>query len=170
MKTVRTLAAALAVAALALTGCTTPPAAAASVEGVRVANETVTATGDVLVSVGANPAVSSKQAASDLTLGEASRQIAAQTGTEVGDDERAAILAVNAGASTVASTPQGAAWGEAVTTTYLLIEKLGEEAFAEKVQALDITVNPRYGTWEPERLTLADSSLSRASQAQAVNP
>lgn len=169
MKTVRTIAAGLAVAALGLTGCSQPPAAAASVEGVRIPSETVTATGEMLVSLGADPAVAYKQAAFDLMLGEASRQIAAQTGVQVGDDERAEILSRVSGAALIAQSPQGEAWGEAVSTTYVVLDKVGQDAFAQKLGELDITVNPRYGTWVPEQVSLADSSLSRASGSLASN-
>lgn len=167
MKSVRTIAAGVAVAALALTGCTPPPSTAASVEGVRIPTETVTVTGDKLVSLGANPAVAYKQAAFDLMLGEASRQIAAQTGTPVGDDERAAILARDPNAQTMADSPQGRAWAEAVSTTYVVLERVGDDDFASRLGDLDIEVNPRYGTWSPDRITLTDSALSRASDGLA---
>lgn len=167
-KAARTWAAGIAVAAVALTGCTQPPGAAATVDGVRIPDSTVTRAGEALVTLGgAAPSIAYKQAAYDLTLGEASRQIAASVGESVSDADRSAILGRNPGAARVAATPEGQAWGEAVSTTYLVLEKVGEEQFSQKLRDLDIDVNPRYGTWSAEQFTMVDSALSRPAATGA---
>ena len=83
-KAARTLAAGVAVAALALTGCANSPADAATVNGVRIADSTVREVARVLgQATGSETGLALKQATYDLVLGEAARQIAASTGTTI---------------------------------------------------------------------------------------
>lgn len=167
MKSARVIVAGVATAALALTGCTGHPGTAASVDGVTVSDAAVTRAGNAIAAAGADPTMAWKQASYDLALGEASRQIAASSNTVVTEKERADILASSPAAAAIANTPDGKEWGEAVTTSYLVIDKMGEEAYAQALRAKNITINPRYGTWSPEKLTLTDSSLAQpATPAQ----
>lgn len=163
-KTARIIAAGTAVVAVALTGCSRPPAAAAVVNGVQIPNAQVDRAAEAIVTRGgADPATARRQVAFDLTLGEASRQIAERTGTRIAQADRDALLANQQAAQEVAQTPEGAPWGEAVTTTYLLLQSLGQDRFLQEMRGTDIVVNPQYGTWEPDRVTLSDASLSRAA-------
>ena len=71
-KAARTLAAGVAVAALALTGCANSPADAATVNGVRIADSTVREVARVLgQATGSETGLALKQATYDLVLGEA---------------------------------------------------------------------------------------------------
>lgn len=168
-KAARTLAAGVAVAALALTGCANAPSDAATVGGVRIADSTVREVARSLTALsGTESSVALKQATYDLLLGEASRQIAASTGTTVAAAERQAVVAENQLASAVSSTPEGAPWGEAVGSTYVLLEKLGEAKYVEELNKIAITVNPRYGQWDASRVTFTDASLSRVADPSTL--
>lgn len=165
-KAARVLTASVAAAALALTGCAGNPADAASVGSVSIKDSTVRGVADAIVEVtGTDPAVALKQATYDLTLGEASRQIAAATGTVISGAEGAAIVGQSQAAAAVAATEQGAPWAEAVGSTYVLLEGMGEEKFVQELNKLDIRVNPRYGAWDASRVTIVDAPLSSASTA-----
>jgi hypothetical protein len=43
---------------------------------------------------------------------------------------------------------------------------MGEEAYIQQLNQLDIEVNPRYGTWDAANVTLGDPSLSRVATAK----
>lgn len=160
-KAPRTLAVGVAIAALALTGCANSAADAATVGGVRIADNSVRQAA-VLISEasGADSALALKQATYDMVLGEAGRQIAASRGIAVSGAEKSAVLAQYPAAAAVAATPEGAAWGDAVTTAFVVQDKLGVERYAEDLQKMAITVNPRYGAWDATHATFRDASLS----------
>ncbi len=165
-KAVRVLSAGVAVAALALTGCAGNPADAATVGGVRIADSTVRGVARSIVeATGTDPAIALKQATYDLVLGEASRQIAAASGTAVSVADRTAVVGQNQLAAAVSATEAGAPWGEAVGTTYVLLDELGEQKYIEELNKLDIEVNPRYGRWDAAGVTIADAPLSNAATA-----
>jgi hypothetical protein len=168
-KAARTLAAGVAVAALTLTGCAGAPSDAATVNGVRIADSTVREVAQTLTAAsGTESSVALRQATYDLLLGEASRQIAASTGTVVPEADKKAIVAQNQLASAVAATPQGAPWADAVGTTYVLLEELGEDSYLTELNKLDVTVNPRYGQWDASRVTFTDASLARDASAASL--
>lgn len=163
-KAARILSAGAAVAALALTGCSESPSAAAVVGGHRIAETEVNQAAQTLTALtGTELNVSLKQAAFDLTLGEASTLIAERAGARITQAEKDEVLAKNELASAVAGTPGGRPWGDAVATTYLVIERIGGDAFRTQLKELPISVNPRYGTWSAEQLTMVDSSLARVA-------
>lgn len=161
-KAARTAVAGVALAALALTGCATSPSNAATVEGVRIADSTVQQVAQGLVAAsGAEASVMVRQATYDLVLGEASRQMAASTGTPVSAADQRAVLEQYPAAAAVAATPEGAPWGDAVTMAFVMQERLGVDQFLVELGELDITINPRYGQWDATRGTFSDASLAR---------
>lgn len=161
-KAARTLAAGVAVAALALTGCANAPADAATVNGVRIADSTVREVAQILGSTpGADSTMVMKQATFDLLMGEASRQIAASTGTTIKASDQSGLMAQYPAVGAVAQNPQGKPWVDAVTASYLVHEQLGAEKFLEELNKVDITVNPRYGQWATNAGGFVDGSLSR---------
>lgn len=162
-RAVRGIAGGVAVAALTLTGCAQPPSAAAVVGDVRIPQTVAQDAGAALATVtGANTASSLQQAAFDLVVGEAATQIAQKQNLSFSDAQRADVLSVSTAAQAVVATPGGAAWGQAVTTTYLTLQQMGEADFARELAGIPISINPRFGTWDPTQLTMVDSSLSTA--------
>lgn len=168
-KAARTLAAGVAVAALALTGCTQPPYAAGTVEGVPVPDEAVQRAGKALVDAAAlGSATAYKQAAFDLLLGEASRQIAADHGHQISEAEKQQLIRGDQTVGSIMGNPDAWAWGDAVATTYMVSRELGQERFVEELKGLDIEVNPLYGSWDPSVGTMVDSALSASAGDRAA--
>lgn len=163
-KAARILSAGAAVAALVLTGCSEPPSAAAVVDGHRIADSEVTQAAQTLTALtGTELNVALKQAAFDLAVGEASTRIVERAGARITQAEKDEVLAQNELASAVAATPGGRPWGDAVATTYLAIDKVGGDAYKAQLKDMPISLNPRYGTWSSEQLTMIDSSLARVA-------
>lgn len=161
-KAARTLAAGVAMAALALTGCANAPSDAATVQGVRIADSQVREVARGLSEVsGAEPRLAVRQATYDLLLGEAASQIAASTGTTISAAEQGEVLEQYPAAAAVAQAPGGEPWADAVTRAFLLQDKIGADSFVEELGKLDITVNPRYGQWQPSQGSFTDASLAR---------
>ncbi len=160
----------LVAATLILTGCSTPPSAAAIVGDQQISHTSVRQAASALVAAsGAEADVALRQAAYDLLMGEASDQILARHDLMVTDAERAELLATSETANAIANTPDGAEWGRSVAQTYLAIERLGSDAYASDIADLGIVVNPRYGSWDPAQVTVVDSALSAPFDPLAVN-
>lgn len=169
-KATRPVLAGAVIAALTLTGCSSWPGAGAEVQTVRVADQQVVDTAKVIVDVtGVDNYTALRQAAFDLTLGEASRQIVAAKGVEISAADKAAALAGSPAAQAISANPVGAPWGDAVATATLAIDKVGQDDFVEAIRGLDIRINPRYGTWSPQQMTMVDSSLSTSVDALRLN-
>lgn len=161
-KAARTLAVGAAVAALALTGCANSPSDAATVEGVRIADSQVRQVAQALTDGrGMEPSMALKQATYDLLLGEASRQVAASTGTVVSAADQAELVGQYQALAAVADNPAAAPWVDAVTRSFLIGDQLGGEKYTEEILKLDVTVNPRYGKWDPLNGPITDASLAR---------
>ena len=168
-KAARTLAAGVAVAALALTGCANSPADAATVNGVRIADSTVREVARVLgQATGSEPGLALKQATYDLVLGEAARQVAASTGTTITAADQQEVIGQYPAVAAVSQVPGGAEWADAATRAFLLQEELGADKFVEEVGKLDITINPRYGQWDASRASFGDASLARAADSATL--
>ncbi len=159
--------AAAAAAALLLTGCSAPPSAASVVGGERISDREVRDAGTAIATVtGADAATSVRQAAFDLTLGEASRQISVRTGVAVSDAARQSVIDADPAFRQVADLPEGAAWAAARSSTYALVEQMGNDRFVQELSKTPITFNPRYGAWDAQQLGLTSSALSTAVQTQ----
>lgn len=158
-KAIRSLAGA-AIAAFALSGCTSWPGAGGTVEHIRVPDAQVVHTATVIASATGTETIQAlRQSVFDLTVGEASRQVAASHRIQISDADKAAVLAGSKGAQKVVASG-GAEWGDAVATTAIVVSRLGNERYAEGLRKLDIQINPRYGTWSPGKLTMVDPSLA----------
>lgn len=160
-KLARGAAAGVALAAITLTGCTRPPSAAAVVEGTRVPDSTVRQAATVLTGVvGVDPSIATTQATYDLALAEASVIIAGQENVTVTDGAVDEVLNSSQMLVAAASTAEGADWARGVAYTNVVLTDVGRETYIADLQALDIEINPRYGTWDAENYTIASSSLA----------
>ncbi len=159
-KAIRPLAAA-AIAALALTGCTSWLGAGAHAGGVRIADETVVQSAQALGQ--ATGATSHREllvaVAADLARGEAVRQVVQSNGIEVTDAEKAALLGANPQMERVIEAGAGP-WWDAVATTTVAMGKMDGKRLQQGIEGVDVEVNPRYGNWNPNSLGLVSSNLS----------
>ncbi|WP_232549595.1 hypothetical protein [Propioniciclava soli] len=163
------LVAAGAFAALTLTGCAPSAANAAVVEGVRIPDVAVReATPVVAAILQRDAAVASRQAVFDLTVGEASAIIADRNEVDVTDAELSAVLSQSPRYAAAAQTEEGRDWVHSVARAFVVMDKVGREEFLAELGDMDIEINPRYGTWDGTRFTLADASLARVAPSAQV--
>jgi hypothetical protein len=151
---------------LALSGCSGQnPNIAATVDGVAIpvteAEETYTALKTYLQ----NPSLAA--ATGLLVTSRVGASIAQQQGLQFSDDDRAA-----ASASTL---PQELAADQSLSgfvndyvTTVLVSQQLGQEAFLAAAAAVEVEVNPRFGSWDAATLQLEPGSGSLSSPAPAT--
>lgn len=168
-KAVRGIVVGVAAAALALTGCAQPPGAAARVNGVDIPDSVVReATSVVSSQLGMAESTVLRQVAVDITMAEASTQLAARNGVEVSQARIDEALQLDPRVDALADIPASRAWAEGLATTYVVIDQMGSEAYARQLRELPISINPRYGTWDSQNLDLSDSSLSRVQAPQSL--
>jgi hypothetical protein len=131
---------------IALGGCASSPANAAVVDGTEISRETFTAdvegagqvsqlTPDQVLSVLVQAAVAERLAAEeDITITDAERE--QQLNPEV--------LAVTDARHFVME----------LADVQIVAGELGEEQFTEALRSADVRVNPRYGSWDPQRVSV----------------
>lgn len=164
-KLARGVAAGVAIGAITLTGCSRPPSAAAVVEGHRIPDSKAQEVGTVLASSGlVDPANAGAMATLFLAIGEASSIIADENGMEITDADLDALIAQDQSLTAVAGSDPGLDWAR----SYALVNTVAnarQEQFTTDLQQLDIEINPRYGTWDPEAGQLVSSSLAIDAEA-----
>ena len=158
-KAVRFIAAGTVAAALALSGCASSPSSVAVVDGTMITEREVSEANAVVASViGADERQTRKKVALDFIMGAAAAQVAERTGVTITDADRAALIATDQAATRVAQDPAGRAWADAASTNILLIQQLGEEKVRAELEAVDVQVNPRYGSWDAQVLGLTEGT------------
>ena len=137
--------AALAVAGLA--GCSqNSPGVAAYVGDSEISDRQVNeAVEGVNAAIGEQGPVARQDVITAMVLGEVSAQIAARKNIAIDEADRTAqtnpVLLTSAAAREVAFD---------VADTTIVQDQLGSEAFLAEIKATSVTVNPRYGVWNPE--------------------
>ena len=162
-KAVRGIASGVVAAVLALAGCSSPPGAAAQVNGVSVPDTAVRHAASVVsAQLGIAESGVLPQVALDMTLGEASTQIAARNDIQVSDARiQETLRSVDPRLLPLAEMPGSDAWVRSAATTYVVVQEMGRERYTEQLRELPIRVNPRYGTWDAANVDLVDGSLSQ---------
>lgn len=160
MKSVRWLLAVALAVGLLLTGCSAPrPSVAATVGGVTITEaqleSTTATTANVLAG---DPAVVRPAVLRWLILGQIARTIDAEKGLGLTDAQREQSATGSALAALLASeaTRDFALNGGDVT---YVANKLGSsQAFAAAAEGVRVSINPRHGTWDGQRLDLTKGS------------
>jgi len=159
---------AAALAAVCLTACSqNSPGVAAYVGEAEISDRQVNeAVDSVNAAIGEEGVVARQDVLTAMVLGEVSQQIAARKNIAISEAERTAqtnpVLLSNPAAREVAFD---------VADSTIVQEKLGSQAFLAEIKATPVTVNPRYGVWNPETrgesiLEAEAGSLSRPGAAQ----
>lgn len=146
---------------VALVGCTPSPTTAAEVGDATVSVSTLDALLEDCPTIGQQE-VTAPLAMNELIRMAAFRQVADTTGTELNEDELRSLLLADATYGPFLAEQPGCVDllipGLAAAT---LPEKGDVEELNEALQELEITVNPRYGTWQEDAFAIAGSgSLS----------
>lgn len=158
----RTLVAATALLAFAVTGCANAaPGVVAYVGDADISqsqlDRAVTALSSTLQ---AGQTVSSQAVVNALIHGDLAEQIAADKGIAVTDADRERVLQGSALAPLVA-VPDAKAVAYDVADQAIVSQKLGPEAYLAEVERRKVTLNPRFGVLDPkQKIIVTDQSGS----------
>jgi hypothetical protein len=166
---VRLASAALAVGVLVVTGCSqNSPGVAAYVGDEQITDTELTeAVEGVNEAIGEESPVPRQDIITAMVLGEVSAQIAARKNIPLTDEKRAAQTN-----PVLLAFPEAKAVAFDLADSRIVQETLGTEAFVAEIQATPVTVNPRYGVWNPRAvgqpiLNGELGSLSQPGSAQS---
>ncbi len=161
MKKLTLVAAGLAAAAVTLTGCTPAPSVAVVVEGVQVPTSVVLDSVPPIVTyLQETPTTAQLGAANAFAREEVSRVIAARHNLVVTDAEVNGAIAASPTAAAVAAADGGGPFVRAVIYTSIVLDRLGEQVYAQELPSVQVEMNPRFGGWNPATGGLVDTSLS----------
>lgn len=158
------------IAALALTGCAQDPNVAARVGDVTILDSDVQQATTVVseafdVSEGEARAV----AFAALMRGAFAETLQAKHGHTVTPAEREEVMAANPDLAMLDVNEQTRPLADGVADSIVMAQWLGQERLPEEIAGLDVTMNPRYGKWNPQTGEFGGSgSLSRP--AEVANP
>lgn len=169
MKTVRWIAAAVAVALLGLTGCVAPtPSSAAQVGPTTISVAQLEGTTAAVSAVLGTPATELRaNVLTALIQNELARQIAAAAGVTVDPAGRAPLIATSDQLKALAANPATAGFTNDVVDVQTVLEAVGGSGpFIQAAAKFPVRVNPRFGNWDAA--TLAPAGLGSISQPYAV--
>ncbi|WP_114560253.1 SurA N-terminal domain-containing protein [Desertihabitans aurantiacus] len=146
----RRLAAAGAVAVL-VGGCANHPTDAAVVDGTAISESSLQTTVQAAArALGAAPTdINQRAVLASLVQGAVVDEVAEERGVDVDPRARESLINTEPQLQAFAADPEAAPLAEALADVALVQQQLGPEAFSEAFLAVPVTVNPRYGTWDP---------------------
>lgn len=164
MKSVRWVLAVVVAGLLVLSGCSKPGAnVAASVNGVDIPGSRIE---NAVAAIGSSPGQLAEPHAIVLTWairGEVARTIATEQGIQLTGEPRTALMNTNPSLEQYAQLPNASDFVNDLVDATLVINKVGEPAFVAKVAGTDVQVNPRYGAWSAQTVTV-DQTGGQLSQ------
>lgn len=132
--------------AVVLGGCAQSPSNAAVVEGTKISRDQYQSA----VETGANLNLSADIVLSLMIQGEIAEQVAADRGIEITDGDRAKVLE-QAAPGALEQVPQARELLHLDADRAIVVQRVGEEEFTQAVTDADVTVNPRFGSWDPQQ-------------------
>lgn len=161
MKRMRWVVAALVAGLLTLVGCSTPSGTvAATVNGTAI---TAKALDTTVTAVGREDAAIADLNTAVLTMairGELARIIAKEQAIEITAQGQVEALAANtqiSGYAKFLDDPNAAPFARDAADLSLVLSKVGAEAFIARAQQIPVQVNPRYGAWALDTLSINQS-------------
>ncbi len=181
-RNMKKLAAAATVGLLALAGCTTgnPQTAAYIADKVqttrpdtRVTIAQVDATSRALADVSSDTSDSaatfSTTVVQIMIQNEIAKRTAADNQITVTEEQRKQVLAANESLGTLMQNPALTSFiSDYINTGVILSGDAGQAAAKDEVTKISIRLNPRYGTWDPQRLGIADGSTGSISEIAPI--
>ncbi len=156
--------AALALTGGMLTGCSTSPTTAATVDGTTITraqlDQSYSGANQVL---GDSNQLSKAEVLTVMIQGVVAQDVAQRVGYTITDGDRDAKLSAAA-----LAVPTARPFVYDVADTNLVAARVGEASLTGSIKAADVVVNPRYGTWQPNTsvsVTAGNGSLSRVLQS-----
>jgi len=167
----KVLAAALAAASLlAFGGCSVRAQTGFSVDGdittMTQINDTVNGCATVFGEAPSNLVTAS--VVDSMIAAQISRDMAKQLNAQISDSDLASMIQtgqIQALPSSMMSDPNCGSLAVGMAWQMLLTSQMGQASFLAAAQSYDVTVNPRFGTWDPTTLVLSGSG----SLAQPAN-
>jgi hypothetical protein len=161
--------AAVVLTALAVSGCSqNSPGVAAYIGDKEISDRQINEAHDAVnQAIGEQGPVARADVVTVMVLGEVSSQIAARKNIALSEAER-----VQRTDPTLLRAPAAREVAYDLADSNLVGEKLGPEAFLAEIKATPVTVNPRYGVWNPDTkgqsiLESGAGSLSKPGAAGA---
>lgn len=140
-----------ALSVLLFSGCAHGPSVAATVDGVVISERSVQQATDALVAAyGAEPAEARLFALNRSVQGHLAGLIAADNGIALTEADRAKVYAMQPQLADLAARPHGKAIADDLIDLTVVAESLGEDKLVAELGKHAVTVNPRYGTWDPK--------------------
>ncbi|HEY9290704.1 MAG TPA: hypothetical protein VIP98_05435 [Microlunatus sp.] len=146
--------------AIVLGGCAQSPADVAVVDGTSITRDQLNA-----AEAGAKQVsqLSRDQVLSVLIQGQVALDTAQKRGLTITDADRDAELN-----PAVLRVPDAHDLAYDLADVQIISQKLGEDAFRKELQNAEVTVNPRYGSWDPKQsLTVIPGTGSLSDVAKA---
>ncbi len=162
----RKFAAAVAVAALALTGCAQSPSMAARVGDVTISEQQVNdATDAISEAFEVGPGQARTVAFAALMRGALAENLEAKYNHTITDSERDAVLASDPTLAMLSTHEKTKELANGVADGIVMVQRIGSDAIVDEVASLGVTLNPRYGTWNADTGEFGGSgSLSREAE------
>jgi hypothetical protein len=155
------------VGTLALGGCAGSPQAAAYVGNTQISQAGVDAVSKAIVEAGAAETTSvARNVVVQIKIqNEIAKQAAARANITVTDAQRQQLLAQNTALDPLLKNPETRDFTiDYVNTAVILNSDAGKKAATEVIGDTSVRVNPRYGTWDPQQLALAEGSSGSLSE------
>lgn len=148
------------VGAVVLGGCAHSPSNAARVGGTDISTSDLHSAYAGAKKVSGQ--VTEDQAASILIQGTIAKKVAHHQGIKITNSRREKLLD-----SKLLKNPKTKEFGYHLADVQLVSKKIGEKKLAKKIQHADVSLNPRYGKWDPKKsvnVLPTSGSLSKASK------
>lgn len=151
----------LAIAALALTGCSSP-ATAVVVNGTEITERQIDRISEGCSTVYANTANDLRRdVVNNMLLGELGASVARANGVQITEAERLQFLQTTTAGQTMLGDDECAKMADGLAMYLLAMDRVGQEAFVAAAQEVEVTLNPRYGVWDSAQGSVAGTgSLS----------
>lgn len=154
---------------LALTGCAQSPQLAAQVGDRRITAAEVAPIAEAIANLEAGKETAAGMTPTVVTLmirSEVARIALANSGKTISDADRQALYAQNTGLGSLATQPATKDFIERYADFFLLTSNdAGVTEFTKALNGIKITVNPRYGTWDPAKAMVSEGTGSLSELA-----
>lgn len=146
--------------AIVLGGCAHSPTTAATVNATVISKSDVDTAYDGAQEV--SKQVSKDQVASALIQGTVASQVADQRGIKLTQDRREKVLDPQ-----LLQKPAARDFAYHLADVQIVSKKVGEKKLAKHVARADVSLNPRYGSWDPKKsLNVQPSSGSLSKESK----
>lgn len=160
---------------LVLTGCAvTNPQVAAYVAGTPITQAEVDAVSGALAEASPDPTDTAAGFASTVLVIMVQNQIAAKAAADAGitvtDAQRQSFMSQNELYGTLVENPASTDFmNDFATTSIVVSDEAGVEAFRDVLADTSVRVNPRFGEWDDEAAVLVEGSSGSLSELAPFN-